>query len=341
MVRDRQSTAEWQASSLGNRSRLGFTLVELLVVIAIIAILIALLLPAVNAARESARGAQCKNNLRQLGLAVLNYESSKKRLPPGITANGEDLKQEGMHSGFVYLLPYVEEQALYDLYDQDLPWDSPENLSIAERTVDTFLCPSSDSFVPDTAGLVGAPTDYAFNKGASSYLCADKPAGSGPFDVNSNYKLKHIKDGASKTFALGEAASSTGLTCESFCVGEFYEMGQMWTKADFDGGCNGDHRGGHGSVLAVTAQNFGKNGVLDDVDDMLTPINQVPVVCSIDFRPGADCEDRQDRVRGFFGYHQGANFVFLDASVRMVTDLVSPDVYIAQSTRDRGDVSAE
>ena len=339
MARNRQSSVEF-ARSVDIRCPLGFTLVELLVVIAIIAILIALLLPAVNAARESARSATCKNNLRQLGLAVLNYESAKKRLPPGVTADGEDLKQSGMHSGFVYLLPYIEEQGLYDLYDQDQPWDSPENLRVAERTIDTLLCPSSDSFVPDTAGVEGAPTDYAFNKGASAFLCAGKPAGSGPFDVNSKYRVKHIKDGVSKTFALGEAASSNSLTCESFCVGEYYEMGQIWTKADFDGGCNGEHRGGHGSVLAVTAQNFGKDGVVSD-DDPLAPINQEPVLCSIDFRPGSECADQQDRIRGFFGFHQGAHFVYLDASVRMVTDLVSPAVYVAQSTRDAGDIATE
>ncbi len=319
-------------------SRPAFTLVELLVVIAIIAILVALLLPAINAARESARGATCKNNLRQLGLAVVNYEVNHNHLPPGVVSEGEDL-QAGLHSGFVFLLPYIEERGLYDLYDLDLPWDSPENLRVAERSVDTLICPSSGSDVPYDAGVHGAPTDYAFNKGSTAFLCADKPAGNGPFDVNSRFRMKHVKDGASKTFALGEAASSNGLRCDSFCVGEEYELGQVWTKANFDGGCNGKHLGGHGSVLAVTAQNFGADGLIGTSDDLLAPVNLEPVSCSSDFRKGDDCSDPQDRVRGFFAFHQGANFVFLDASVRLVAVETDASVYIAQSTRADGDAT--
>ena len=95
--------------------RAGFTLVELLVVIAIIGILIALLLPAVQAAREAARRAQCSNNLKQIGLAILNYESAHKTLPPGGLATS--VGGYG-HSWWVRILPFIEQTAIYDKFDQ-------------------------------------------------------------------------------------------------------------------------------------------------------------------------------------------------------------------------------
>ena len=97
-----------------SRSR-AFTLVELLVVIAIIAMLVALLLPAVQAAREAARRTQCQNNLKQLGLGCLLYHDAKIVYPPGHTGWGETAATDYQHSWMTLILPYVEEQALYDV----------------------------------------------------------------------------------------------------------------------------------------------------------------------------------------------------------------------------------
>src|SRR5262245_40736756 len=97
--------------AVSERKRRAFTLVELLVVIAIIGILVALLLPAIQAAREAARRSQCTNNLKQLGLAVLNYTTIKQRMPSGLT---QDRLPDGKYVGtsfFVAILPYMEEQA--------------------------------------------------------------------------------------------------------------------------------------------------------------------------------------------------------------------------------------
>src|SRR5215211_2132386 len=133
----------------------GFTLVELLVVIAIIGILVALLLPAIQAAREAARRSQCVNKMKQLGLAVLNYESARKVLPyantPNLTqalktgacagAAGSAVASNGLrhHSIFSFILPYIEEQAVYDQIKFNFDWfDTTVNTSTGKKYVEAF-----------------------------------------------------------------------------------------------------------------------------------------------------------------------------------------------------------
>ncbi len=107
-----------QCLSSAKPKRTAFTLVELLVVIAIIGILIALLLPAVQSAREAARRMQCSNNLKQLGLSLLNFESANKRLPPAAVTDtgGRVIFGNSNRSAFVFMLPYFEEKSTADLY---------------------------------------------------------------------------------------------------------------------------------------------------------------------------------------------------------------------------------
>src|SRR5262245_42755608 len=104
------------------RARAGFTLVELLVVIPIIGVLVALLLPAVQAARESARRTQCANNLKQIGLAMTNYHDTSKWFPPGsvwVNDTATDARNKG--SFLIRILPYIEQQTLYQCFDFNLP----------------------------------------------------------------------------------------------------------------------------------------------------------------------------------------------------------------------------
>ena len=110
-------------------------------------------------------------------------------------------------------------------------------------------------------------------------------------------------------------------------------MGQVWSKASFDGTDTSPHLGGRGSVLAVTAQNPGPDGDYGTGDDVLAPLNSTPVSVSIDGSVGADCKDLRDRVRGFYSFHSGgANFVFADTSVRFIADDISPSTYRALSS---------
>jgi prepilin-type N-terminal cleavage/methylation domain-containing protein len=186
--------------------RVGFTLVELLVVIAIIGILVGLLLPAVNAAREAARRTQCSNNVRQLALAMINYESALGQFPAGVTDDDDDF-QDGLHNGLLAMLPYAEEQALYDRYDFGIDWKSGSNLVVAKAQVAILRCPNSNGVIEPDGNLDGAASDYALCKGDIAYLCGDALE-RGIFDLNSATKIRQIRDGLSKTILLGEALSS-------------------------------------------------------------------------------------------------------------------------------------
>lgn len=191
-----------------------FTFVELLVVIAIIGALVALLLPAIQAARESARRTQCLNNLKQLGVALHNYVSAERHLPPGAVAKSyppQPSHPETFYrwSALAHLLPYLENQSVRDLLDLSLPLYMPAaGYPIADRNkagvakiLPEFLCPSD----------VGQPVKTAW--GPTNYVaCAGSGAGGGtPFDtdgifyVNSATSFAQIGDGSSHTAAMSES----------------------------------------------------------------------------------------------------------------------------------------
>jgi prepilin-type N-terminal cleavage/methylation domain-containing protein/prepilin-type processing-associated H-X9-DG protein len=194
-----------------------FTLVELLVVIAIIGILVALLLPAIQAAREAARRSQCKNNLKQLGLAVLNFESSKKHLPPSVeintktqvgTANGA----WGVHG---HILDYMEEQSVRGLVDISKAWDLQQPIN--GLRIASFSCPSDvqATEVRDPGGgkVLVYSTTYTFNMGTwFVYDPATNLGGDGVFYPNSYLRLAKVSDGASKTLLAAEVKAWTHYT---------------------------------------------------------------------------------------------------------------------------------
>ena len=116
-------------------------------------------------------------------------------------------------------------------------------------------------------------------------------------------------------------------------------LGQVWSKADFDGTGPAGFQGGRGSILAVTGQNPGPDGVWDTADDLLTPLNKQPADVSIDWTVGPDNTDPNDRVRGFYSQHPtGAVFAFADGSTRFVNETIEVQLFRHLSTRNGHEV---
>jgi len=215
--------------AVSGRRASGFTLVELLVVIAIIGILIALLLPAVQAARESARRTQCANNMRQLSLAMLEYHDTWAVFCPGSQGpipGWTDPRHGGIpwgHFGWpAFILPYVEQQALFDridftkqAYAESIPEQSgwagpsgergpagdPVNKEASESQPATFVCPSAHRVKPENTFK-----DYGINAGTGR-CCPER---NGPHDgiawLNSYVRIEDVRDGTSNTFMFLEFA---------------------------------------------------------------------------------------------------------------------------------------
>lgn len=260
--------------------RRAFTLVELLVVIAIIGILVALLLPAVQAAREAARRSQCSNNLKQLALGIHNLHSAQNKLPPagqgygwcGSTSGGTGDTAILNMSGWVHVLPYLEQGAIYERMDLKQASASQNtgfccgftgngngtvagnpatnvNGGLMATHLDTFICPSdpgnrvqaaSSAYGPG-GSRTGARTNYDFiasrsDSGLSGNGCNywKRATTRYPFGENSNATFAHITDGTSNTFMVGESTVEVA-NGEANCWGY---RGWVMTGVDPNGGIN-------------------------------------------------------------------------------------------------------
>lgn len=218
----------------------GFTLVELLVVIAIIGVLVALLLPAVQAAREAARRMQCQNNLKQIGLAALTYESAKKELPPGCVAVDDDENRWNVREGWAaVILPFLELGNVADQFDWSKSYKATMNIRVAQNYLNSFICPTDTfgnqlvvpqgeneaanigGFAPSTYKAVSGVIDLTKSSNSPTWwdrrygsnnpaILEDHPLLRGPLTATGpNYmlqpvRLQEITDGTSNTVMVGE-----------------------------------------------------------------------------------------------------------------------------------------
>lgn len=185
------------------QKRYAFTLIELLVVIAIIAILIALLLPAVQQAREAARRSTCKNNLKQLGLALHNYHDAHSRFPPGMI-----YRITGKRTPFcVFLLPYIDMANVYNMYDHNQNWHAtvhdpiPTGNGVRLVPLPVWQCPSDREAIWSANPDGSIRGNYGVNWGQGTFGTQIKPA---PFRNIFGAKFRDITDGSSNTLAMME-----------------------------------------------------------------------------------------------------------------------------------------
>lgn len=281
----------------------GFTLVELLVVIAIIGILIALLLPAVQAAREAARRSQCTNNLKQLGLALHNYHDTHKALPPGWLQKWFGSTASSTSWGWgSFILPFIEQQALYDVIEpgQGSLWGATGDatkLAAMKQELKAFRCPSDIQGVPNPSRTVNGQqltiSNYIGNNSSDTITWGDSADKGGLFVQDKSLRFGDILDGTSNTVALGERGwqyrRSDGIRKISAC-------------ALIVGTGNKDSGERLGDVIGCGCYKLNLNGTVQPLDS------------------------EANGHRGWMSYSSrhpgGANFVLADGSVRFISETV-------------------
>jgi len=322
--------------------RSGFTLVELLTVIAIVAVLIALLLPAVMRTREVARRSQCRNNLKQFGLAMHNYHGAHRCFPPGLIANLSGT--EAYATAHALLLPYFEQANLAKNYDSSLSFHV-QPPAVLTAVIPVFVCPSNAKSNPvhrpqfKTFGLpetYGA-TDYIYSRGAIDTWCLNaevlqQDPRLGAFLLNRSIRMGQITDGTSQTFCMGEGAGGDQWL---FCRGA---------------GCTGNWSGtpqpatGLWPLGAVGSLGFSNGGVLYGGlwGSTMERLNKSPVTDSwIDMSATSDCRSSPEggphSTANFRSDHAGGgNFLYADGSVHTISESTDLSVYRRLSTIAEG-----
>ena len=213
---------------MSRRRRSGFTLIELLVVIAIIAILIALLLPAVQQAREAARRSQCKNNLKQLGLAIHNYHDNFQCFPlADVKGAVNDV------SAHARLLPAIDQAPLYNMVNFNVDYNHVSNDPARLATVPAFLCPSNVDSLP---GSLGGRNNYYWNAGNGIVMydsgLTGQPPANGVIYHTRRIKFSDVTDGLSNTAAMSEKLTGDGSNGVSTPKTDTYRPGTYPNTAD-------------------------------------------------------------------------------------------------------------
>jgi len=347
------------------RDRRGFTLIELLVVVAIITILVALLLPAVQQARERARVVQCQNNLKQVGLALASYESTHLCFPPSFVRQedgnpppppGGSALQFRVHwSGFHMLLPYLEQQSLYRQYDFRKTWlSSLTDLNdhsmwpLNATAISTLICPSAShptkSLGSPSLWMQGAPTDYSFSHGADIIRALPGPEAAcpggllhywqqvphetrGAFGYNSTCRPQDFGDGTSSTFTLGEKTGGRLTYGGPNSSYSTLPVEYPWAMAAVV------YLSPAGSTWVVDALAVTRDIQLPDCPISPTgtgvpfPMNPQPL------KMGVTSNERQ--MYSFQSDHSGgAHFLFADGNARFLSQNIDQGIFEALSTID-------
>ncbi|MEY4393027.1 MAG: hypothetical protein RL595_276 [Planctomycetota bacterium] len=316
--------------------RFGFTLIELLVVIAIIAILIGLLLPAVQQVRIFSINQKCKNNLRQIGLALQNYHDSNACFPPGSerinTASGE-LK----HCWITLILPYLEYENLYKLYDKNKPWnDTTQNYKATREIIRNLLCPSSpnsESLKADGTSDLNSPglSDYANPSMVSINIRRHAPAG---IINNSNTPMNEVLKGIISYEGISintitDGTSNTLLVVEDTARPMHYLANKLKANLDYktyDEGCNNANVPASGLVIGAAWASPQVNVPLHGFDDKgLT----CPGTCVI------NCTNNNEA----YSFHPGGmNALFASGSVRFISEKIMAKTYASLITYNEGEI---
>lgn len=305
------------------RRKRGFTLIELLVVIAIIAILIALLLPAVQQAREAARRTQCKNNLKQLGLAAHNYHDVYLQFPLGVASSADPATSIWGQTFTVALFPYLEQNAISEQYDGSGPAGlglisfviNANNSTIVPISLPTLLCPSDYGAAPHS-GVFGWDVSKSNYQMITTNIDAyfGIPAGaSGAMGFNDGSRMADITDGSSSTLFLTEYLTGTG-------------------SSDFRG-VHWDANGGRSYVYSNTTPN---SSVPDDITFWCPPSANLP-------EKNLPCNDpgfiptNSHNIASRSRHTGGVQSVLCDGSVRFFSENIDLSIWQGLTTRAGGE----
>ncbi|QEG41202.1 DUF1559 domain-containing protein [Roseimaritima ulvae] len=318
---------------VSSRRPAGFTLVELLVVIAIIGVLVGLLLPAVQAAREAARRMSCSNNMKQLGLAIHNYHDTYRALPLGVLAR---------HNWRISVLPYMEENTLYDKLDFSESSDFRGDTDDANRAVlgnyyvEGFVCPSSTLDPFYNKGGWNGPTGLKYQvhhymgvNGAvgTTYGTCQKFYGwncdNGPFSVNKKVKLADLIDGTSNTMLVGEQSAKVDYTGPGTGTSWEFTDGKTMGPGNYHGGWEGPgNTSSTGSMWGIYS-------------------GMVPV----EFGPNADCPDQWSCGYSYVNstilaseHPGGIQVTLADGSTRFIAETIDLLTYKLMAMRNDGEV---
>ncbi len=327
----------------------GFTLIELLVVIAIIAILIALLLPAVQQAREAARRTQCKNNLKQIGLALHNYESTHSILPAGTFNSASAATGTSNNSSPIpMIMPFLEQGNAYALFNFNVDINGhASNLAARQQKMATFNCPSH----PSTAPFVLTPTQCPDGCGTTTYAQslgnnANYARNDGPFGRRYGARFRDFIDGLSNTAMFGEIrmgpSTGNGNTTGAVAVTNpmYYNVATNLPFGTWDASPTGD-------VIAVPECDSPTSNWLYRGKQYYRGL-VIPTYYSHTLTPNSrrhDCIRGTGLDRGHLAarsYHTGgAQIVLADGSVRFASENIDENVWRAIGSKAGGEVIGE